>query len=108
VNREEILARARQRVLARNAPVATEAELTQGLPVFLDQLGEALRRATLHAAVDHEEMQLSASQHGTELFSKGLTVAQVVHDYGDLCQVITGLSIEQNSPVSRYGRRPGW
>jgi signal transduction histidine kinase len=31
---------------------------------------------------------------------KGLTVAQVVHDYGDLCQVITALSIEQKAAIS--------
>jgi signal transduction histidine kinase len=98
-NREEILARARSRVAARNAPVATAVELTQGLPVFLDQLREALRRAMAHDVVDHEEIQLSASQHGYDLFKKGLTVAQVVHDYGDLCQVITGLSYEQKRQI---------
>jgi len=98
-NREEILARARSRVAKRNAPVATAVELTQGLPVFLDQLREALRRASAHDVVDHEEIQLSASQHGYDLFKKGLTVAQVVHDYGDLCQVITGLSQEQRRQI---------
>jgi signal transduction histidine kinase len=99
-NRQEILARARLRVSARNVPLATEIELTHGLPVFLDQLGEALRRATAHAAIDHEEIQRSAAQHGTDLFQTGLTVAQVVHDYGDLCQVITGLSVEQKNAIS--------
>jgi signal transduction histidine kinase len=99
-NRDEILARARSRVSARNAPVVTEVELTQGLPIFLDQLGESLRRAGVHAVVDHEEMQFTASQHGHDLFQKGLTVAQVVHDYGDLCQVITGLAVERSTPVS--------
>jgi len=98
-NREDILARARVRVATRNAPVATDVELTQGLPVFLDQLREALRRATAHGAVDHEEIQLSASQHGYDLFKRGLTVAQVVHDYGDLCQVITALSQEQKRQI---------
>ncbi|MGA7124406.1 MAG: HAMP domain-containing sensor histidine kinase [Polyangiaceae bacterium] len=29
-----------------------------------------------------------------------MTIAQVVHDYGDLCQVITGLSLEQKKPIS--------
>jgi signal transduction histidine kinase len=98
--REEILAQARNRVATRNAPVATETELTLGLPAFLDQLDEALCRACLRESVDHGEIAKSASQHGTALFRNGLTVAQVVHDYGDLCQVITALAVEQNAPIA--------
>ena len=98
--REEILARARLRVAARNTPAATAEELTHGLPVFLDQLDEALRRATSHEVVDHVEIQKSASRHGQDLFHKGLTVAQVVHDYGDLCQVITALATAQKIPIA--------
>jgi signal transduction histidine kinase len=98
-NREEILARARVRVTARNSPVATALELTAGLPVFLDQLDEALRKATAMEVIDHVELQESAGRHGQALFRQGLTVAQVVHDYGDLCQVITGYAIEQKASV---------
>jgi signal transduction histidine kinase len=100
VHRDEILGRARTRVSLRDAPMATEAELTLGLPSFLDQLGEALRRASSHEAVDHLEITSSAKVHGGQRFAQGLTVGQVVHDYGDLCQVITGLAFEQSAPVS--------
>jgi signal transduction histidine kinase len=99
VNREEILARSRSRVAARNSPPVNDAELTHGLPVFLGELGEALRRATEHEKIDHEQIGASATQHGDELFRKGVTVAQVVHDYGDLCQVITGLAVERKASV---------
>jgi signal transduction histidine kinase len=98
-NREEILARARARVSKRSLPLATALELSHGLPLFLEQLRGALDRAVSNKTVDHEEIQLSASQHGHDLFSQGVTVAQVVHDYGDLCQVITGLSVEQKKPI---------
>jgi signal transduction histidine kinase len=98
-HRGEILARARLRVAARNAPRATEVELTTGLPLFLDQLGEALRRSSAHEALDHGELESSASQHGRTLFEHGLTVAQVVHDYGDLCQVITGLAVDHHTAL---------
>lgn len=98
--REEILARARLRVAARSAPAATDAELAHGLPVFLDQLDMALRRAASHEAVDHAEIRASAERHGEDLFRRGMSVAQVVHDYGDLCQVITELAIEQRSPIA--------
>ena len=98
--REEILARARLRVAERSAPAATDAELAHGLPAFLDQLDEALRRAASHKTVDHAEIQASAYRHGEDLFRRGLSVAQVVHDYGDLCQVITELAVEQTSPIA--------
>ena len=98
-NREEILAQARERVALRGAPLAKEAELTHGLPVFLDQLSEALRKAKLLQAVDHAEISNSASQHGDHLFHEGLTVAGVVNSYGDLCQVITGLAVDQHASI---------
>ncbi len=98
-NRHEILAQARARVALRSAPLAHEAELTHGLPVFLDQLDEALRKARLHEVVDHAEIQSSAGRHGDHLFHEGLTVAGVVNSYGDLCQVITGLAVEQNASI---------
>ena len=30
----------------------------------------------------------------------GFTVSQVVHDYGDICQAITELAVEQNAPIT--------
>jgi signal transduction histidine kinase len=100
VNREEILARSRLRVTARNFPRVTDVELRRGLPIFLDQLGEALRKATSLEAADHAEIASTATKHGDELFHQGLTVAQVVHDYGDLCQVITGLAVDNKAPIA--------
>ena len=99
-HRDDILARASLRVAQRNAPVATEDEVTQGLPAFLDQLNESLRRASAHEGVDHSEIQRSAGEHGDALFHRGATVAQVIHDYGDLCQVITGLAVETSAPIA--------
>jgi signal transduction histidine kinase len=100
VNREEILAQARARVALRIPPVAAEEEHMHGLPIFLDQLSEALRRASVHEVVDHEEIHNSATHHGEHLFHQGRTVAHVVNGYGDLCQVITGLAVEQNAAIS--------
>ncbi len=100
VHRDEILARARMRVRTRNAPIATEEELLHGLPAFLDQLGDALVKAETKQAADHAQIQRSASRHGDDLFRKGLTVAQVVHDYGDLCQVITGFAMEEGAAIA--------
>jgi signal transduction histidine kinase len=99
-NREEILLRARSRIVARNAPVATEEELTEGLPVFLDQLRESLRTPLPHPPDENGEIAHSAGQRGDHLFHQGLTVAQVVHDYGDLYQVISELGVEQHASIA--------
>jgi signal transduction histidine kinase len=101
-HRSDILARARARVSQRSAPMATEDEVNYGLPVFLNQLCEALRRAAEHEGVDHSEIHRSAGEHGDALYHRGATVAQVVHDYGDLCQVITGLAADTAVPIDAW------
>jgi signal transduction histidine kinase len=99
-NREAIIAGSRARVAARTSPRATMDELTNGIPVFLDQLGEALRLAKTSGVIDHEQLGLSAARHGRDLFRMGLTVGQVVHDYGDVCQIVTDLASQQAQPIS--------
>lgn len=99
-HREEILVQARARVALRSTPGVTEIELTEGLPMFLDQLGSILRREDNHEISDHTDIENTAGLHGNSLFRRGLSVAQVVHDYGDLCQIITKLVIEEDASVS--------
>jgi len=99
-NRNAIIARARERVRSRSSPAPSYAEITHGIPVFLDQLGDALRRARTSDTIDHAQLSKSAGQHGQDLLRQGLTVAQVVHDYGDICQVITGLAVEQKEVIA--------
>jgi signal transduction histidine kinase len=98
--REEILARAWERVRVRHESIAGDEPPTNGLPMFLDQLDEALRRASADEAADQAEIGQTAAAHGEALFLKGHSVAQVVHDYGDLCQVITGLSVEHGASIA--------
>jgi signal transduction histidine kinase len=99
-NRAEIIARAKVRVASRQCPTPEATELTKGLPIFLEQLCDALRRAKSTDAVDHEQIGETAGRHGLALFRMGLSIGQVVHDYGDICQTITELVVEQNAVVS--------
>jgi len=98
--RDEILARARKRVATRSAPAATAAELEAGLPIFLDQLGDALRLSEQTDGVNHDSISRSAALHASDLWRQGFTVKQVVHDYGDICQVVTELAVETKAPLS--------
>jgi len=95
-NRVAILVRARAKAAARPAPLATNEELESGIPVFLDQLIEAM---TLSHASDGEQA-LSAARHGSDLLRRGFTVAQVVHDYGSVCQAVTELADETQVPIT--------
>src|SRR5688572_18509053 len=96
LNRAEIIRRCRAKVSARSVPPATEAEIDHGVPVFLDQLQNALRlRQTTNLDIGR-----TALKHGHDLLVQGFTVSQVVHDYGDVCQAITELAVELNAPIS--------
>jgi len=96
VNRDEIIRRCRAKVARRSVPAPTHAEINHGVPVFLDQLGDALRLGLNSTP----EIGKSALQHGHHLLLQGFTISQVVHDYGDICQAITELAAELDAPVS--------
>ena len=96
VHREEIIRRCRMKVSMRSVPPPTEAELDHGVPLFLEQLVDALRLGTPSSAA----IGRTALLHGHDLLRQGFTVAQVVHDYGDVCQSITELAVELNAPIS--------
>jgi signal transduction histidine kinase len=101
-NRDEIISRARASVTRRTAPHATKHELETGIPLFLTQIA-ALLKETM---TDSEEnlargaMAAAAETHGRNLLVAGLTVGQVVHDYGDVCQAVTELAMERRMPIS--------
>jgi signal transduction histidine kinase len=99
-NRTNIITRAKVRVASRPCPTPSPMELTSGIPVFLDQLCDALRDAKSTDVIDHEQMSKTAGRHGNDLLRMGLTIGQVVHDYGDVCQTITELVVEQNAVIS--------
>ena len=99
--RDEIIARTRTKVALRNAPRPTAAELEHGVPLFLAQLTDTLRREQeTPERPTSGEMAQSALRHGGELRQAGFTVAQVVHDYGDVCQAVTELAIERKISIS--------
>ena len=98
LHREEIIALARRKVASRTTP-GTEPELEHGVPLFLEQLVDTLRREQESSArPTSAEMAQSALRHGGELRQAGFTLGEVVHDYGDVCQAVTELAIELQSP----------
>jgi len=94
--RDEIIARAQGKVAGRGAPQAAEVELTHGIPLFFGQLIETLKRSSRTS----DEISIGAVKHGDEMLRRGFTVAQVVHDYGDVCQAVTELAFELAVPIT--------
>ena len=96
-HRDEIIKRCRAKVATRSVPPPTSAEIDHGVPLFLDQLVEALHTG---AGKLNTDISTSAVLHGRDLLRQGFTVSQVVHDYGDVCQSVTDLAMEMNAPIS--------
>ena len=107
-NRQLLISRCREKVAKRFEPTETPATIDHGVPLFLQQLVETLRdeQNTDIRSVDSEpapaptEIGRAAALHGAELLRQGFSVDQVVHDYGDVCQSVTALAVEQEVPIS--------
>ena len=115
INRGELITRCKAKVAKRPAPRASNEGLQHGIPTFLDQLIQTLRVENSLSCSESRKVSgpsqpsktsgesqasKSAAKHGGELLRRGLTVDQVVHDYGDLCQAVTELAVEENAPVT--------
>jgi signal transduction histidine kinase len=99
-HRQEIIVRTRAKVALRTAPRPTNDELTNGVPLFLDQLVDILRQEAARFPPNGGAMGRSATQHGGDLLKQGFSIAQVVHDYGDVCQAVTELAMDMQIPIT--------
>jgi hypothetical protein len=108
-NRKELIKRCKDKVAKRFEPAQTPAAIDHGVPLFLQQLVDTLRLEQSTHTRDMSapertpaptEIGRGAAIHGAELLRLGYTVDQVVHDYGDVCQAVTELAVEQKAPIA--------
>jgi hypothetical protein len=111
-NRADLIARCQVKAAERKHPGGSAGTGDNGIPQFLAQLIETFdAEQTPEARTRHKVGAPSlalvpavfgdtAAKHGRELREHGLTIDQVVHDYGDLCQAMTELALEKNAPIS--------
>lgn len=110
-NRNNLIARCRDKVSVRHGRLASIVQLQKGVPLVLDQLIRTLavehtfgpaHSKKISDPVDDSlalsNMGVSAAAHGRDLLALGFTVDQVVHDYGDLCQEVVNLATERGAP----------
>lgn len=109
LNRDEVIRRCRAHEAKRLAPARYPGVSEHGVPIFLKQLTDTLSyehmsRAESFARTNPPQRPLSigrsAALHGAELLRLGCTVDQVVHTYGDVCQTVTEMAIEQKSSIT--------
>jgi signal transduction histidine kinase len=98
--RDAIIARTREKLTDRPWPLVSTSELEHGVPLFLTQLSETLRLETTPTPFSQNAIGVSATKHGRELRALGFNISQVVHDYGDICQAITEVAVEQQVPIT--------
>jgi signal transduction histidine kinase len=112
-NRSKLVERCRATAVRRSAPKATDEPLAYGIPLFLDQIiktlqveqtAEPMRSRRVSGTSGGgksalSEIGITARRHGQELLRHGYTFDRVVHDYGDLCQAITDLAVENNVSI---------
>src|SRR6185295_14155085 len=95
-HREEIIARCRARVAGRMVTRPTPLVLEHGIPLFLRDLEQ-----TLACELRQPPGAVTAAvQHGEDLLRSGFTIAQVVHNYGDVCKTITELALERTASIT--------
>jgi hypothetical protein len=108
-NSNELILRCKRKMDKRRESAAIPAVVEHGVSAFLQQLVESLRKEeqipSALAIVPAQscatmEIDREAALHGAELLRTGYNIDQVVHYYGDVCQSVTELAIEMDTPIS--------
>jgi signal transduction histidine kinase len=109
-NRAVLIDQCRAMAASRSEPKAAGNELDHGVPIFLEQLIETLtveqasepprnRMAAEVPRASVSEIGSMAALHGRDLLERGYTLEQVVRDYGDVCQAVTGLAYKTGASI---------
>jgi signal transduction histidine kinase len=101
-NRAEIETRAAERGGHRGVG-SEHGELDHGIPLFISQFLTVLEgkpSGVSGSPAARDALTSSATLNGEEQMRGGLSVEQVVHAYGDICQVVTELATEQGVGIT--------
>ena len=99
-HREAIIAKTRGMLTTRPGLPVEISDLENGVPLFLTQLADTLRAESTRSPVAAGAIGVSAARHGGELLALGFNVSQVVHGYGNICQAVTQLAVEERAQIT--------
>ena len=98
-HRDAIMAKMREKLTEQGRPTLATGEVDHGVSTFLAQLSETLRWETTATPFSPTAIGSTAARYGRVLLAMGFSVSQVVHAYGDICQAITALALEQDAQI---------
>jgi signal transduction histidine kinase len=100
-NRKRILALSQRKVTALAGLAHDPEGWSQGLPEVYDRLIPALQHVAKYGTQSPGESdETAAILRGEKMLRLGLTVSQVVHGYGAICQAITETAQDQGFAIS--------
>jgi hypothetical protein len=109
-HRDVIIARCLEAAALRAYP-STDPDVVSGMQAFLDQIiatlrieqsaerGRSAEISGLSGGGGRSQIGDTAALHGLSSLRRKLTLEQVVRDYGDVCQAVTGLAFELKAPI---------
>ena len=106
-NRVQIIERAQRLMRDKSIVPSVGVALAEQIALFLMQVVAALKRDFAGIPLDpasvtdaSEQIADGGARYGNDLHRGGLTVAQVVHCYGDVCQIVTELAGDTATSIS--------
>ena len=99
-HRTAIIAKTRGMLTNRPGLTGETGEFENGVPLFLTQLADTLRAESTLSPFAAGAIGVSAARHGGELLALGFNVSQVVHGYGNICQAVTEVAVEERAPIT--------
>jgi hypothetical protein len=108
-NRGKLLSLTRGKVAKRTGLArSSDAEEQNGVPVLLGQLCQALVKEARQSPAQqappdpptNPNIEESATSRGRDMLGLGLSIDEVVHGYGDVCQAVTELAVDLNEPIT--------
>ena len=110
-HRTELIQRCKDKAARRFESTEAPEVVDHGVPMFLQQLADQLYEEPMKPGSPYKEAEpqpapapteigRAAALQGAEMLRLGYTVDQVVHGYGDICQSVTEMAIEQRLAIS--------
>jgi signal transduction histidine kinase len=96
---DELVSRTKAIAAARRGSSPSPPALERAIPQLLAQLREPLRWETSTVSAADGGVASTAARHARALLEQGGSVAQVVHEYGDVGQAITELAVATGAAV---------
>ena len=84
-----------------NLPLAERFEHADSAARRLEQVGTIPMANAMEFAMNALlAIDATAAKHGGDLLHRGFTIAQVVRDYGGICQAITAIAVETQAQIT--------